>query len=158
MSKILFLHGLDSSSQGTKGRYFQNHFPQVRCPDFSGDLPQRLAQLDVLCAGQTGLTLIGSSFGGLMATCFAMEHRHRVARLILLAPALNFAGYQPPADKLTLPTLLVMGDNDTVCPPALVLPLAQATFARLEIKQGPDDHLLTRLFPQLDWQGLLAQG
>lgn len=158
MSTTLFLHGLDSSGQGTKGRFFQAHFPQVRCPDFSGDLDQRLARLEGLCAGQDGLTLIGSSFGGLMATCFAGRHPDRVARLILLAPALNFTGYQPPATRLAVPTLLVMGRHDTVCPPALVLPLAEATFARLVIEQGDDDHMLARLFPRLDWQGLLAGG
>lgn len=142
MSTTLFLHGLDSSSQGTKGRYFREHFPEVACPDFSGELGQRLAQLEEQCVGLNGLTLIGSSFGGLMATCFAIRHPQQVERLILLAPALNFADFRAPVQKITAPTLLVMGKNDTVCPPELVQPLAEATFADLEIRSGDDDHLL----------------
>ncbi len=156
MPTTLFLHGLDSSSQGTKGRYFQAHFPAMLCPDFSGDLDQRLARLEVVCRGHTNLTLIGSSFGGLMASCFAIRHPARVARLILLAPALNFPDFQVPPAQIAVPTLLVMGINDTVCPPALVGPLAEATFSNLEVRLGDDDHLLKRMFTEVEWQALLA--
>ncbi len=155
MTKALFLHGLDSSSQGTKGRYFREHFPDVLCPDFSGDLGQRLAQLEELCLDLPRLTLIGSSFGGLMATCFAISHPQQVNKLILLAPALNFADFQAPAQKVEAPTLLVMGSKDTVCPPELVQPLAEATFVDVEIRIGDDDHLLRRMFHEVDWQALL---
>ncbi len=156
MTTTLFLHGLDSSSQGTKGRYFQAHFPTVLCPDFSGDLDQRLARLEVVCQGHTNLTLIGSSFGGLMATCFAIRYPARVARLILLAPALNFPDFQAPPAKIAVPTLLVMGRDDRVCPPGLIVPLASATFSNLEVRLGDDDHLLGRMFREIEWQALLA--
>ena len=33
-----FLHGLDSSGSGTKGRFFALNFPHVVCPDFAGPL------------------------------------------------------------------------------------------------------------------------
>ena len=46
MSTPIFLHGLDSSTQGTKARWFRQHFPQVRMHDYTGDLNQRLAQLE----------------------------------------------------------------------------------------------------------------
>ena len=152
----LFLHGLDSSIGGTKAQWFKLHFPQVRLRNYSGDLDQRLGQLEEETAGLDQLILVGSSFGGLMAACFAIRHPERCRRLVLLAPALNFTEYQPPAVPLALPALLVIGQYDTVCPPDLVLPLARATFSNLEVRIEDDDHMLHRTFPVLDWQRSLT--
>ncbi len=152
----LFLHGLDSSIQGTKARWFRQFFPQVRMRDYNGDLHQRLAQLEEQVQGLAPLILVGSSFGGLMATCFAVNHPERCRRLVLLAPALNLNEYRPPTKKTGVPTLLVMGRHDTVCPPKLVRPQAEATFSRLEIRIEDDDHLLHTSFPALDWPNLLT--
>ncbi len=155
----LFLHGLDSSGRGTKGRFFSNNFKGVLCPDFSGSLAERLARLETIVAGQSALTLIGSSFGGLMATCFATRHAQtrppRLRRLILLAPALNYENYTPPAEKLTVPTLVVIGRADTVTPPQQVVPLVEASFAELDLRLVDDDHLLHTTFTRLTWESLL---
>jgi pimeloyl-ACP methyl ester carboxylesterase len=124
--------------------------------DYQGSLEERLAQLESEVAGQNNLILVGSSFGGLMAACFAINHPHRVRRLVLLAPALNFGGYHPPDTPLSVPTLLVMGQFDTVCPPDLVLPQASATFNALTVRIEDDDHMLHRTFPTLDWPHLLT--
>jgi pimeloyl-ACP methyl ester carboxylesterase len=102
------------------------------------------------------LILVGSSFGGLMAACFASRHPERCRRLVLLAPALNFNSYQPPPTPLAVETLLVLGRHDTVCPPDLVLPQARASFAKLEVRIEEDDHMLHRTFPTLDWANLLT--
>lgn len=152
----IFLHGLDSSGNGTKGQYFARYHPEVLRPDFSGTLEERLVQLDRHCTGLANLRLIGSSFGGLMATCRAIQQPEGLNRLILLAPALNFAGFSPPAQCLSIPTLLVIGERDTVTPPNLVIPLAKATFADLELRLVKDDHLLRASFPDIEWQRLLA--
>lgn len=152
----LFLHGLDSSIQGTKARWFGRHFPAVQMRNYQGDLDQRLAQLTVQVAGHQDLILVGSSFGGLMAACFAAKFPERCRRLVLLAPALNFAAYQPPAEPLTVPTLVVVGAHDTVCPQDLVLPLAKASFRNLVIRVEDDDHMLHTSFPRLDWAALLT--
>lgn len=152
----LFLHGLDSSGQGTKGRYFAENFPHVRRPDFTGSLAERLARLTEICRTQERLTLIGSSFGGLMATCYAIRHPGAVDRLILLAPALNFPEFHPPGEKLSIPCLLVIGSRDTVTPPDLVVPRAEGTFANLEICLADDDHLLHQSFSNLAWSSLLS--
>jgi pimeloyl-ACP methyl ester carboxylesterase len=151
-----FLHGLESSGKGTKGRFFAQNFPQVICPNFEGTLSNRLRQLQTLCKNQQQLILIGSSFGGLMATCFATEHPEKINRLILLAPALNFETYQPPAAPLKIPTLIIIGKHDTVTPAALVSPLAEATFTDLELHIEDDDHMLHDTFHHLDWQNLLT--
>lgn len=152
----LFLHGLDSSIQCTKARWLREHFPQVQMRDFDGSLEQRMAQLDELIAPLTGeLVLVGSSFGGLMATFYASRHPERCRRLVLLAPALNFAGYRPPATKISVPTLAIMGTHDTSCPPAVTRPLAEASFSHLEVRMVDDDHHLLNVFPTLEWEKLL---
>jgi pimeloyl-ACP methyl ester carboxylesterase len=151
-----FLHGLDSSGRGTKGCYFAEHFPQVHRPDFTGSLENRLSRLTHLCRDEQGLILIGSSFGGLMATSYAIAHPDKVDRLILLAPALNFPDYRPPARKLAMPCLLVIGRYDTVTPPDLVIPMAEATFANLEIRVEDDDHMLHRSFINVNWSTILS--
>ena len=152
----LFLHGLDSSIEGTKAQWFRRHFPGVRLQNYTGELDERLAQLEAQVAGLERLVLVGASFGGLMAACFALRSPERCRRLVLLAPALNFTEYRPPAVPLALPVLLVIGQHDTVCPPDLVLPLARATFSNLEVRIEDDDHMLHRTFPVLDWQRLLT--
>ncbi len=151
-----FLHGLDSSGGGTKGRFFAKNFPHVVCPDFTGTLAERLGQLAKLCHSERQLILIGSSFGGLMATCFATHHHTKINRLILLAPALNFEGYTPPAKKLSTPAYLLVGKYDTVTPADQVVPLAEATFANLECHIAEDDHMLHNTFQLLNWDKLIA--
>ena len=154
-TSILFLHGLDSSSQGTKGRFFKTHFPHVIRPDFIGDLEERLQHLEKICAEKNNLTFIGTSFGGLMAACFALKYPKRVTKLILLAPALNYEDYHAPEVMLTAPTILVIGQHDTVTPAELVIPLAEKTFSNLEVCIEDDDHMLHNSFKQLDWDGLI---
>ena len=81
----IFLHGLDSSSQGTKGSWFRQNFPDMLLPDFTGSFSERLAKLQCITAGHEDLIMIGSSFGGMMAAAFALERPGQVKRLILLA-------------------------------------------------------------------------
>ncbi|MBU1234007.1 MAG: alpha/beta fold hydrolase [Proteobacteria bacterium] len=157
MCETFFLHGLDSSSKGTKGQWFTKHFPDVRIPDFQGDLQTRLNALETLCCGRNNLILVGSSFGGLMATCFAIRHPNRCHALVLLAPALNFPEFSPPQEKIVVPAILIIGSQDTVTPPARVLPLAQKCFSQLQIFTCDDDHMLHNSFEQLDWQHLLQK-
>ena len=152
----LFLHGLDSSIRGTKGQWLHLHFPAVRMHDYHGELNQRLDQLEKEVADLANLILIGSSFGGLMAACFALRQPQRCRRLVLLAPALNFPDFHPPSLAIAVPTLVVIGTQDTVCPPDLVLPRARATFSALEVRLEEDDHMLHRTFPALDWPRLLT--
>ena len=155
MATTLFLHGLDSSSQGTKGRWFAEHFPDMLIPDFVGDLGNRLQKLEQLCDKLDTVVLVGSSFGGLMATCYAASFPGKCSRLILLAPALNFPEFVPPAIPLDIPTTVIIGEHDTVTPADLVLPLAQSSFANLEIISCDDDHLLHGIFYRLNWHDML---
>ncbi len=153
----LFLHGLDSSSKGTKGRWFTDNFPEMIIPDFSGTLSERMKQLEAICAQKKELVMVGSSFGGLMATLFAIKKPQACAKLILLAPALNFEEYVPPEKPITVPTLLVIGRHDTVTPPDKVLPLAKQSFADIEIMLKEDDHMLHTAFFAMGWKKLLQE-
>jgi pimeloyl-ACP methyl ester carboxylesterase len=84
----VFIHGLDSSSRGTKGSFFRKRYPQMLMEDYTGPLEERMAKLKASLAGRDSLILVGSSYGGLMAALFALENEARVRRLVLLAPAL----------------------------------------------------------------------
>jgi pimeloyl-ACP methyl ester carboxylesterase len=101
---ILFLHGFASSAQSTKGQYFEEKFatlPQVtfRALDFNptprdfehmtttGQI-DRLRQC-VLDHGLQRFSIIGSSYGGLIAVHYA--HRFGgVEKMLLLAPGLRW--------------------------------------------------------------------
>jgi len=155
MTTTIFIHGLDSSSQGTKGRWFAKHFPDMIIPDFAGDLSNRLQKLERLCDGQDDLVLVGSSFGGLMATCYAASYPRQCCKLILLAPALNFSEFIPPETPIITPVILIIGEHDAVTPPDKVLPLAKSSFANLQITTCDDDHLLYGIFYRLNWQEML---
>ncbi len=151
------MHGLDSSGRGTKGTYFSTRYPDMERPDFDGTLQQRMTQLYKLLSEDVTFVAVGSSFGGLMGTLLAVEQPDRVHRLILLAPALNFHEFQVPARKIETETILVIGKDDVVTPPDIVVPAAEATFANLQVSLVDDDHLLHNTYAELDWDHLLRR-
>src|SRR5690606_6680664 len=85
----VFIHGLESFSMGTKGVFFRERYPGMIVEDFPGTFEERMKRLEGLLRGETGLILVGSSFGGLMAAVYACLHGDRVEKLILLAPAIH---------------------------------------------------------------------
>lgn len=151
----MFLHGLDSSSQGAKARWFGEHFPEMYIHDYSGTLRERMAQMEEQCRDLHNLVLVGSSFGGLMAVCYCICYPERCHSLILLAPALNFAEYVAPQHKLETPALVVIGRQDTVTPPDLVLPQIEKTFIAPDVRLVDDDHMLHNTFMRMNWWKLL---
>jgi pimeloyl-ACP methyl ester carboxylesterase len=151
----IFLHGLDSSGSGTKGSFFSARYPDMMCPDFHGTLQERLVQLHGLVREATDLVVVGSSFGGLMAACLAIDHPAKTRRLILLAPALNLHEYRIPKQPIEVETALVIGSEDVVTPPDIVVPAAEASFSNLSVAIVNDDHLLHDTYQNLDWDYLL---
>jgi pimeloyl-ACP methyl ester carboxylesterase len=153
----VFIHGLDSSSRGTKGCFFRERYPGMFMEDYSGPLEERMAQLEKDLSGKGNLILVGSSYGGLMATIFACSNEIRVRRLILLAPALGHADFsacsrQPP---LQIPVTLYHGRFDDVVPLEPTRQIAARLFTNLDHHIVEDDHNLHRIFPTLDWDSLL---
>jgi pimeloyl-ACP methyl ester carboxylesterase len=152
----IFLHGLESSSKGAKAAFLRGIFPDMETPDFKGSLAERMASLNAVLAGQENVILIGSSFGGLMATIFAMEHTDSVDRIVLLAPALNFPEFSRyTIHRVNIPAWMIIGRDDNVTPAEKVLPMARKIFATLHYNEVKDDHILARTFRKFDWKTLL---
>jgi pimeloyl-ACP methyl ester carboxylesterase len=156
MGLRLFIHGLESNNQGTKAVYFRKHFPGMLTPNFPGSLDERMATLGALLSGKSDVVLVGSSFGGLMASIFAMENEQRMKRLILLAPAINLMEFSPYRErKLQLPVHLYHGRQDDVIPLEDVRRVARQVFSDLTFHAVDDDHYLHKTFEKIDWDALL---
>jgi len=152
----VFIHGLESTSQGTKGVYFRKHYPDMLIEDYTGSLEERMEKLTALLAGKDHLILVGSSFGGLMAAMFAGQYPDRVAKLILLAPALSLPDFDPyRKHRLEMPVILYHGRFDEVVPPDAVRNIAGETFSNLSYHLVDEDHSLNRIFGDLPWDDLL---
>jgi len=153
----VFIHGLESSSQGNKGVFFRARYPGMIIEDFEGALEQRMEKLNRVLSGKKNLILVGSSFGGLMAALYACRHEDRVSKLILLAPALDLADFKPCLKmRLNLPVTIFHGRNDDVVPPAPVRRIASRVFTDLTYHLVDDDHPLRETFATYDWDTLLS--
>ena len=153
----VFIHGLESSSQGTKGVFFREHYPDMIIEDFGGPLEERMEKLNRLLAGRDDLSLVGSSFGGLMAAIYACEHEKQVRKVVLLAPALHLPDFlRFTGKRVKIPVTLFHGKNDDVVPPGPVKTLAEQVFENLDYRLVEDDHSLHVTFPMMDWKALVA--
>jgi len=154
---LLFIHGLEGSSQGVKARMLQELFPEIQVPDFSGSLSERMEHLSVILALDQSWTIIGSSFGALMAALFTHQFPQRVDRLILLAPALVWPEFtQLPPSSIAVPTVIIHGLRDDVIPIVHVRELAERTFVKCDFRTVDDDHGLHETARKLDWKELVV--
>ncbi len=153
---LVFIHGLESTSQGTKGQFFRKNFPQMIVEDYFGDFNERMQKLAGLIDGKDNLILVGSSYGGLMAAQYALQNENRVQKMILLTPALMLPEFTPGAgQQLNIPVTIYHGTEDDVVDPYLVKSIAEKVFRQLEHHMVSDDHSLTKTFPSLNWGELL---
>jgi pimeloyl-ACP methyl ester carboxylesterase len=156
MTVTIFIHGLESSNQGTKSIFFREKYPDMIIPNFTGDLEARMEKLESVLSGKTGIRLVGSSFGGLMASLFAMHNEPRVKKMILLAPAINLMHFTRHIGKqVSVPVWIFHGTNDQVIPLEEVVPVAKDTFTDLSFNVVDDDHFLHKTFKTIDWDGIL---
>ncbi len=153
---LVFIHGLESTAQGTKGQFFHQNFPQMLIENYTGNFAARMLKLSDVLTGKTNLIIVGSSYGGLMAVQHSMKNEIRVKKLILLAPALNLPEFSPKPDKmLQLPVIVYHGINDNIVDPFVVKNIAAKVFRQLDHHFVDDDHSLHKTFPLLDWKNLL---
>ena len=153
----VFIHGLESSSQGTKGSFFKEKFPDMIACDFTGAFEERMDKLNNILAGKGDLILVGSSYGGMMACEFSCRMPEKIKKLILLAPALNHMPHEICLDmKLNFPITIYHGNRDNVIPPGEVYEIARKLFTNLSYHLVPDDHSLHSTFVGLDWDSLLS--
>jgi pimeloyl-ACP methyl ester carboxylesterase len=153
----MFIHGLESNNQGTKAVTFRKKFPDMLTPNFPGSLDERMADLRTLLSGKRDITLVGSSFGGLMASIFVMENEPRVKRLVLLAPAINLMEFSPYRyRKIQVPVHIYHGTQDEVIPLEDVQTVACQVFSDLTFHSVDDDHYLHKTFEKIEWDRLLS--
>lgn len=157
-SKVIYLHGSDSSSQSGKARQFAEKFPGMVTPDFTGSFEERMAQLYSILGDQKDWVILGSSYGGLMGTVFTCQHPAQVRKLILLAPALlmdPFGTYLE-LEPVSVPTVIIHGTEDDVVPLQPVRDLAEKLFTNLQYMVVDDGHRLHQTFEELDWEKILS--
>jgi pimeloyl-ACP methyl ester carboxylesterase len=153
----IFIHGLLSSGQGFKGNFLRQRFPDMLTPDFVGTLEERMAQLEAVLETASAWILVGSSWGGLMATMYASVQPQRVQRMVLLAPALvwpDFLEHLPP--PLATPTVIYHGREDTIIPLAQSKSIYERVFSQAVLHEVDDDHVLHATMPLIPWEELLA--
>jgi len=155
-NRLMFIHGLEGSSQGFKAQLLRESFPEMLIPDFRGSLEARMEKLYKIIGDQDSWTLVGSSFGGLMAALAACEKPAQFAKLVLLAPALiwpDFAevSWQP----IQVPVVIYHGTDDEIIPLKNVQDIAQSVFLNLVFNVVQDDHGLYRTAQSLEWNKLL---
>lgn len=155
-SRLIFIHGLEGSSQGVKARLLREAYPDIMIPDFRGSLDERMDKLYTLLGDTSGWVMVGSSFGGLMAAIFAGQKPQQVSKLVLLAPALiwpDFASSAP--DPISVPVLLYHGRQDEIIPLDAVRRLAEQIFLDLDLRIVDDDHGLYKTAHAIDWAQVL---
>jgi pimeloyl-ACP methyl ester carboxylesterase len=156
-SGILFIHGLESSGRGFKATLLRARFPDILAPDFLGPLDERMRRLREILDTRENWTIIGSSYGGLMAALAANENPGRVQRLILLAPALILPQFAArPMRPISVPTIVYHGVHDDLISWIQVRWLCEKAFLNLEFNTVDDDHGLHRTVQALDWDALLG--
>lgn len=155
---MIFLHGLESSSQTYKAGVIRNSFPELIVPDFTGPLEERMQALYPILGDKGDWTIIGSSFGGLMGAIFTCEHPDQLRKLVLLAPALMLPEFAPflNHEPVSVPTIIIHGTGDTVVPLEEVREIAQKVFTNLTYEIVDDDHRLHMATDTLDWIALLS--
>jgi esterase/lipase len=125
MTALFFLHGMESSPQGTKAQLLKTHFPDCRIPTLPPDIRQRMEILRT--AINTPAWIVGSSLGGLSALLFAMASPARVKEMVLLAPAVGcddptffsvseMALIHQTVIPAGIPCTIIAGKNDDLIP------------------------------------------
>ena len=156
--RLIYLHGLESTSNSGKARLFREWFPGMLTPNFTSSFDERMSQLGPIISDKINWTIIGSSFGGLMGAAFAIDHPTQVRKLILLAPALMLDPFASRSDlqPVSVPTIIIHGTLDTVVPLEPVRIIAKKFFTELTYYIVDDDHRLHKTVNEMDWKAILA--
>lgn len=157
--RLIFIHGLEGSSQGVKASLLRGFYPGILIPDFSGSLQDRMAKLYTLLDDSTGWVIVGSSFGGMMGALFTCQKPMQVEKLVLLAPALIWPDFaNSPPNPISVPVVIYHGSEDEIIPVESVRALAEQVFLNLDLRIVNDDHGLYETVHNIDWMELLGDG
>jgi pimeloyl-ACP methyl ester carboxylesterase len=162
---MIFLHGLESSGEGFKAILLKKLFPEIITPTFfaysskiSVDhvLEIRMEQLEELVHDKSNWIIIGSSFGGLMGTIYALKNPKKVKHLILLAPFLTSPKfYDSLVIPIDIPVFAIHGIHDSVVSARKAREYANNLFSNLEYIFVDDDHQLHQTVGKLNWMSLI---
>jgi len=155
MLNIIFIHGLESSGSGFKGRLFKREIPGILTPDFNGSLEKRMESLNEILKGACPWIIIGSSFGGLMGALYACKYPDNVSLLILLAPVLVHPDLNSIKEPIEVPVIIYHGKNDDVVPLKASKEGATRLFSNLEYHEVEDDHMLHPTVETINWQDMI---
>ncbi|RJR27276.1 MAG: alpha/beta hydrolase [Desulfobacteraceae bacterium] len=150
---ICFLHGLDSSPEGTKGRLIRASYPESYMPHLPPRLQDRLEIIEK--ALRSPVILVGSSLGGLTALAYAQRNPRMVKAMVLLAPAVGITVegilegrdieiarsiVVPPG----IPATIIAGVQDEVVPLSSIRALVERSPDRGLVRfiTADDDHYL----------------
>ncbi|MFW9865784.1 MAG: alpha/beta hydrolase [Candidatus Thorarchaeota archaeon] len=161
MQNIIFIHGLESSGKGFKGKLLKKTFPEILTPDFKAFNPEipmdelldiRMKELNLILATKKSWIIIGSSYGGLMATLYTLQNPDKVDRLILLAPFLTSQKLQQFFNRVVeIPVIVYHGRNDKVISHLSSRERAKRLFNNLEYNLVEDDHSLHKTVQIINW-------
>ena len=151
--RLCFLHGLDSSPQGTKARLLKTHYPDCLIPSLPPDIHERVRIVEQMIHAPT--IVIGSSLGGLTALMFAIAHPDLIAAMLLLAPAVGCRDesiFRTDQKRILLslcvpaaiPTVIIAGTRDDVIPLSSIRALFQRSPdpSMIRLHEVDDDHNL----------------
>ncbi len=147
--RVHFIHGMESSPQGDKARFFAAHFdattPAMDTSDLEGSIATQAAALAAAAReGRSPHVLVGSSFGGAIAVALLARGLHRGPTL-LLAQAADKLGVHDPLPEGVAVTL-VHGIHDDVVPIEDSRVLARTgTPGLVELVEVDDGHRLKAL-------------
>jgi predicted alpha/beta hydrolase family esterase len=168
MRNIIFIHGLESSGKGFKGKLLKNIFPEILTPDFEpylsnsisikSLLKNRMLQLCTILKDKENWIIIGSSFGGLMGATYTLKQPEKVKLLILLAPffganLIDPSKFQP----IDVPIVIFHGKNDLIASINKSKSLSNILFSNLEYHIVDDDHYLHVTVEKINWIQLIGK-
>lgn len=142
--RVLFVHGLMSSPQGTKAVYlakqFDAHTPAMNVEDFMGCVAQQAAEISAFQPD----VVIGSSFGGAVALTLLRQGLWKGPTLLLAQAAIKMDDDARIPDGV--PVLLVHGSRDEIIPVEHSRQLARTgSPALVRLVEVDDVHRLTGL-------------
>ncbi|MBL8299838.1 MAG: alpha/beta hydrolase [Rhodanobacteraceae bacterium] len=147
---VILSHGSDSGPDGTKVKALAAvatscgwRASRVDCRDLDARgmaacIDPRIALLKHKLRPGERTLLVGSSMGAFTSGLASLEME--VSGLFLIALPLEIPGYAQPLDARQVPTTIVHGWNDEICPASAVVTFAQQRCATLLML--PDTHRL----------------
>jgi len=154
--RVLFIHGLEGSPQGSKATYLAERFDSVAPAMDTSDFEACVRVQREAMASHDPDVVVGSSFGGAVLAFLLREGSWRGPTL-LLAPAAEKLGY-PGALPSGVPVMIVHGLRDDVVPIEDSRRLvATGTPGIVQLLEVDDEHPLRSLVSEDRLAGLVRQ-